>query len=1245
MGKMKSKKLLAAVMTTALLAVPNLPVNALNSSTALTKATQLKSQNQNVQAVKKSEKKITLITGDVVTVTELGDGKSSVTVDPVTADSGARILMSNDDTYVIPEKAMPLLAANKLDKQLFNITALLEDGYSDEQTQKLPIIVQYHESKARAAQALPAPEGSKKTLTLESINGAAVSADKKVAAEFWADITNEGAAGGKAKAALNQGIKKIWLDGKAEAALAESVPQVRAPEAWAAGYDGKGTTVAVLDTGIDSTHPDIQPQLTEAVSFVPGEDVIDRHAHGTHVASTVLGTGAASAGKNKGVAPGAKLLVGKVLNNQGSGLDSWIIDGMEWASHKAKIVSMSIGSSEASDGTDPMAQAVNNLSDETGALFVVAAGNYGGDGTIGSPGAADKALTVGAVDKSDKLANFSSRGPRYGDNALKPDLTAPGVGIVAARSQYTTQGSGSYLSMNGTSMATPHVAGAAAILSQRHPDWNGQQLKDALMSSTKELPGIKPYQGGTGRLDVAEATLGHIKATGSADFGFFSYPHDNDQPKEKTITYTNDSDEAVSLDLSSTFADQKGTAAPSGMVTLSADKVTVPAKGSAQVTVTVDPNAGTLGSRYQGQVTAKADGKTAAHTAIGMIKEDERYTLTLNATDRDGSKGLAYVVLFSENMDPQTVEVNGTKEVRLPKGTYSAMSLMNVDKGTDHTGIAVVGDPEVKLDKAQTVELDARKAHEVSAHVPKKAEPSYRRVEYFRQLGKKTVNSIFMMPIVIDKIYAAPTKPVKEGQFEMNTRWRLTKPVLTINFKGKELDDIPQAGSILFKGNMHAKAVYAGKGSAEDFSSLNAKNKIVIVDRSDEVKANVRAQNAINAGAKMIITVNDIPTELSEGSWNADGSDVQIPVAAVSGTEGAKLVKAARSGNLTLDVKGSPETPFVYDLSDPHPNFIPKDVTYAPKTTDLAKIDTRYLSDRNAPGGEFRFDFRPYTLKGVGFLYKLALPSVRTEWVSAQEGTTWYHQAQVLDSPWGVRETRLAYKPGDRLNQDWFAPVARPRFGDGFWTPYRNGNSLVMNVPAWADSGDGHTGSDLGEEPKNTQSLKLYQGNTLVEDRKDQAIYSFKNYPEANTQYRLVNDSTRDAERWNTSTSTHTEWTFWSKAREEIRYNLPLLSLDYKIDTDMDGNALAGKTTKLGLSVVQIKNALGNGNVKGAGLDVSFNEGKTWKNVKLVRDGENNWTADVKAPANATSVSLRANAWDDAGNRIDQEVIRAYGLR
>lgn len=1241
MKKLNVKPLLVGSIAATMISGSMFQVDALGISS---KGKELEESKIDKNEAIKGEHTITLITGDVVKVSTLQNGKQIINVEPADKNGeGVRVMTIKEETFVFPNSAMPYMAAGKMDEDLFNITKLIEYGYDDKNQASVPVIVEYKETKAKTFSAAPAPKGSKKVRDLESINGAALSAEKKQADTFWKDVTVQSEENETEKVPqFEYGVDKIWLDGRVEAALDQSVTQIEADSAWEQGFTGEGVKVAVLDTGIDSEHPDIAGQIDDAVSFVPGEEVKDVNGHGTHVASTVLGTGAGD-GKHKGVAPDARLLVGKVLSDQGFGQDSWIIDGMEWASENAKIVNMSLGSDMPSDGTDPMAEAVNRLTDENGTLFVIAAGNRGGEGTIGSPGAADAALTVGAVDKADELAYFSSKGPRYGDMGLKPDLSAPGVGIVAARSQYSS-GTGYYKSLDGTSMATPHVAGAAAILAEKYPEWDGTTLKQALMNTTKKLDGYQPYHVGTGRVDVAAALDSQVRATGSVSFGFFKWPHDQAAPVEKVVTYTNDSEEEITLELESTFTNAEGEEAPTGMLTVSDQTVTVPARGTVDVKVTLDSTLGETGSRYQGFLTAKKDGTELVRTTMAMVKEEERYPLTLNATDRDGSKGQAYVVLFSEKMEPEVFAVDGSLELRLPPGTYSAMSLMDVDVDTDHAGVALVGNPEVKLNGPKTVELDARKAKEIKVEVPKKTEANYQRMEYHQTIGDMPMTSLYLMPVWIDKLYAVPTKEVKSGYFEQLTRWRLTKPLLTINFNGKELDDIPLAGSTLLDGKYNLSTVYAGKGSAADFDRLKAKGKAVVVDRNAEVSVSQQATNAAAAGAKLVIVVNNEDKEFSVYAGTPEYTDNPLAVAAISKKEGDKLVKAVRSGNIKLKVEGSTDSPYVYDLMDVHEGSIPKDLTYAPKGKDLAKIDTRYNSHIETDGGEFRYDLRPHTMGAVGFLQKLSMPSARTEYVSAVEGTGWYHQANVLDATWEIRQPLVTYTKGQKITENWFSPVVRPSLGQGYWGPKRQGDSLQINVPAWADAGKGNTGGTEYNVSVQNQTSRLYQGDTLVKEGKGQAIYAFGIAPAERTQFRFVTEAKRDEERWNTSTRTHTEWTFWTEASEEWQYNLPFLTLDYKVDTDVNGDALANRPTNLELSVGKVEDAIGYGNVEGATLEVSFNEGKSWKKVKINRDGDT-FNVTIQNPKNATNVSLKASAWDDEGNKITQEIIKAYGLR
>ncbi|RBQ18231.1 peptidase S8 [Spongiactinospora rosea] len=635
-------------------------------------------------------KTVTLITGDKVTISSSGHS--------VRPGKGRKVNFSTlkwkDHLVVLPSDAAPLVARGLLDERLFDVTQLIEWKYDDAHREDVPVIARTTGAAAFRISGVPAPTWRSGTLGL-----AAVKVPKSDATTTWQALS-----GGAGARSLAGGVGRLWLDGKRMPSLDASVPQVGAPEAWKSGYTGKGVTVAVLDTGYDPAHPDLKGVVTHGKSFSTYEpDVNDHVGHGTHVASTIAGTGAASGGKYRGVAPDAKIAVGKVLSELG-GYDSEIVAGMEWAANevKAKVVNMSLGGRD-DWRLDPVEEAVNVLSERTGALFVVAAGNEGpGESTVGSPGSADAALTVGAVDKQDQLAGFSSRGPRVGDGAIKPEITAPGVDITAA---VPGTAEGSYGAYSGTSMATPHVAGAAAILAQRHPDWRGERLKSALISSATPHTDSNAFEQGAGRLEAAKALTQTVVAIPGNVSSVLRWPHEKGQQTTKAITYTNTGDAAVTFDLA--IAPVGGGALPAGVLSLSADRLTVPAKGEATVTVTVAADGITPGA-YAGVVTATS-GDTVVRTLAGAYVEPESYDLTV--TTKGGEPGqTGWVLAYNfELQQREWIEVrDGTGSVRLPAGEWFVDGTFDGEQGK----VTMAWLPSVRLGEQTrnlTIDLGAGK--------------------------------------------------------------------------------------------------------------------------------------------------------------------------------------------------------------------------------------------------------------------------------------------------------------------------------------------------------------------------------------------------------------------------------------------------------------------------------------------------------------------------------------------------------
>lgn len=294
-------------------------------------------------------------------------------------------------------------------------------------------------------------------------------------------------------------VKRVITDREVEAFLEESVALIQADRVWTElSATGAGVTIAIIDTGIDYTHPDLGECLGLGCKIIGGIDLVnddpdpmDDHGHGTHVAGI-----AAANGTLQGVAPDARLLAVKVLGSSGRGWSSDTIAGIEWSvdpdgdvstDDRADVMNLSLGS--GGDPDDPVSLAVDTAVG-AGIVVVVSAGNSGPEYfTVGAPASARHALTVGASTKADSMASTSSRGPSMIVYQIKPEITAPGVNIlstVPSGSCFLCNPSG-YTRLSGTSMASPHVAGAAALLLELHPAWTPLRVKAALLGSAVDL--------------------------------------------------------------------------------------------------------------------------------------------------------------------------------------------------------------------------------------------------------------------------------------------------------------------------------------------------------------------------------------------------------------------------------------------------------------------------------------------------------------------------------------------------------------------------------------------------------------------------------------------------------------------------------------------------------------------------------------------------------------------------------------
>ncbi|MER7172355.1 S8 family serine peptidase [Streptomyces mesophilus] len=1205
------------------------------------------------------QRTVTLVTGDRVLVTTSAEGRSAATALP-REDGTVPFLQTREsgkDLYVYPEGATEALAAGKVDEQLFNVTALIRQGYDDASAKSLPLIALYDRSIARSVPATP--RGAERERVLDVVDGVALSADKKKAADFWADLTNP-----KSRAAGD--LKKLWLDAKVETTLDQSTRQVHAPEAWAAGYDGKGTKVAVLDTGTDAEHPDLEGRVLELKNFTDSDTAEDRDGHGTHTISTVGGSGAASDGRKKGVAPGAELLSGKVLDDSGSGLLSWIIAGMEWAAvdAEADVVSMSLGTSDPSDCSDPMSQATEELARKTGTLFVIAAGNIGraGHNTVSSPGCAPSVLTVGAVDRENVSADFSSRGPVLGTHTLKPEITAPGVAISAANAG--GRGDLAYQSMSGTSMATPHVAGAAAILKQRHPDWSGQQIKAALVSSADtDVTGDVRETGG-GLLDVKGAVDQQVVSAPALQAGTFNWPQHSSDRTTVDVPYTNNSDQAIRLDLAvEGVTGNDGTRVRSSVAKFDKRSVTVPAGATVKVPLAIDPTARLAANQYgdlTGRVLATSRGTTVS-TPFALYIQPETVTLRIKMIDRLGkpADGASSVDVVSTDVHKGERRFNeGAKELtyELRAGSYFLTGYLTTpDAGEGATAtdsLSYFARPEIDLQRDTTIVLDARKAHRLSIDTDKPVESRGTTLEFSRTWGENWWHGgTASGGRTINAYYASVEGRADDGEFEWGSHWRAAAPLLDeLKVEGGPVLHPTTASttSMNLDGTGKARLVDAKSGTPEELAAAGVKDRIALIKLpAGSTSVSAVMQNAQKAGARAILVHRDAPGRWYPGAGFGGGV---MPALAVQTAEAQDLLTRLAQGEVTLAWKGTAKSPYMYNLSFPDEGSLYRDRTHRVRDSRLGKVDTTYHAMGVA--GDYIDNVSTTRPDGRTFFFgdidSVPTPGKRTELYSTEDDAAW--QRSLSSSfPFGefmVDRTRI-YKPGSFRTESWYDGVITPRArldanGEQTLAAERQGNLIGFESSVYGDgehSGEQGSFGDIG-------NLELKKDGEVIGD--SWYPYGAFEVPAEEATYELTQNLMKiggHARVWQRSQEMQTTWKFRSKLDESVfSQGLGILFPRYTLPEDGLKTLAAEDGQQIGLNITGHAGYTP-GAIESAKLSYSYDQGATWTEAKISGSGDTRTATVDHAGASGKQVWLKTELTDTHGNSVTQTVVRAYDVR
>jgi len=857
------------------------------------------------------------------------------------------------------------------------------------------------------------------------------------------------------------------------------------------------------------------------------------------------------------------------------------------------------------------------------------------------------------------------------------------VSIVAARAEGTHLGPAvgdSYVKLSGTSMATPHVAAAAAILAQEHGDWTAAQLKPALMSSSQDLAD-SPYEQGAGRVDIAQAVTQQVFAsTTSLDYGALPYPQ-NGPSIAKTITYTNASAQPVTLSLDAALRGSSGAAAPSGMLSASAGTVTVPAGGSAQVTVLLDP---TLGApdRYAGAIHATAAGVRLT-TPVVVSKGAQLFTLTVRGIGQDGQPALLKMLNVTGIDHPeasQSLFVGSSAQVRVPAGTYLVASQAITSSPDEVLTDTLLINPEFRVTGDSELVLDARKTVEARIEAPEGGNMhntvwTYSRVTPGGQeatFGSATGHGY--QPV---RVLATPTAPVTQGSFRFNFFQAYgPEPVTMTTGRGSRVTLHPayvlgyQPLQTMFHGKQTVPVAYAGQATPDDLSDVDLHGKLALIQVTATGRLCPSAQELKDVAAAGAIGVAAFHSQHIYGLGSCTGDD-SIPAVGLPRQDGQKLLSLIERGPQQVTIDGTEaDASYVYNLDSHYQGQIPANLISRVAKRQVAAVDLRVHATKAGYYADYPFTYPAGETSSARVPFLMKVPRTVREYFGPVSADTVWLRSSVNDGASGMVDQLYSVFPRSGVQtQDIddgpFVPgaglipavqAAQPNF-TLLCPGCREADSFTPLFPLTSGETTDVLPIQLGAD------VHLYRDGQELTNVGD-PVYGFLpsfNLPPDKATYQLTYAYQVGEQQ------VQTNWTYTSAGTSAPGqtppgyYCLtqaasgdltrpcraePQVFLRYQLGLDLD-NTLSPGRHRVTITAYHAPSAQPMPAIRRLSLGISFDDGAHWQQVPATSSKTGRYTATLDLPKSAggSSASLRTQAWDAAGNQVVQTVSNAFGVK